>query len=585
VVLLATFCFPYSFNLFIDQRVYMQSLQDYTLRSVFNHSTEMFRDKPALSFVDGETYSYGSLKKQVDEVSAFLHERGVYPGDRVAILGENSPHWGIAYFSITTMGAIAVPVLPDFHESEIHHIIRHSGAKVLFVSERYYHKVEDFNLEKLNTVILLENFSIINPDLTKDRLSALLEDGSRELTRIKHLALKFVGMVPDTVREDDIAAIIYTSGTMGNSKGVMLPHKNLVKNALATLDMVPVKDTDRFLSILPLAHVYEGTLGLIAPIVAGASVHYIAKPPTAAVLLPALEQVKPTAMLSVPLIIEKMFKMRIRPKIQEKKIVRMLYKFPAGRKKIHKAAGKKLLETFGGELHLFCIGGASIAPEVELFMREAGFPYAIGYGLTETSPLVTGTYTDKTRYRSAGKPLNGVDLRIDNPDPKTGEGEILVRSDMVMKGYYKNDEATKEVITEDGWFRTGDLGYMDNDNYLYIKGRLKNVILGPSGENIYPESIESVINRSEIVLESLVFQQNGKLAARIHLNYELLDEEFTERNMSERDVRAEINKRLEEIKKYVNENVSSFSRLSKVIEQPEPFEKTPTQKIKRYLYT
>jgi long-chain acyl-CoA synthetase len=564
---------------------HMNSLQENTLLHVLNRSTELYGDKPALSFVNGISYSYAEIKQQIDEISTFLHERGVFPGDRVAILGENSPHWGIAYFSVTTMDAVAVPVLPDFHQSEIHHIIRHSGAKVLFVSEKLYHKVEDFHLEKLNTVILLDNFSIVNPDITKARLSALLEEGGRELTRIKHLALQFVGIEPDTVQEDDLAAIIYTSGTMGHSKGVKLTHKNLVKNALATLDMVPINDKDRFLSILPLAHVYEGTLGLIAPIVAGASVHYIAKPPTAAVLLPALNQVKPTVMLSVPLIIEKMFKMRILPKIHEKKIVRALYKIPVVRKKIHKAAGKKLMETFGGELHLFCIGGASIAPEVEIFMREARFPYAIGYGLTETSPLVTGTYTDRTRYRSAGKPLNGVEVKIDNPDPKTGEGEVLVRSDMVMKGYYNNEEATREVMTDDGWFHTGDLGYIDNENYLYIKGRLKNVILGPSGENIYPEGIEAMINRFDIVLESLVFQQNNELVARIHLNYELLDEEFIGLKLSEHGIREEINKRLEEIKKGVNENVSSFSRLSKVIEQPEPFEKTPTQKIKRYLYS
>jgi long-chain acyl-CoA synthetase len=563
----------------------MIAIQDHTLLAVLNRSAELFGDTPALSFVDGDTYTYTELKKQVDEISAFLHEKAIFPGDRVAILGENSPHWGVAYFSVTTMGAVAVPILPDFHQSEIHHIIRHSGAKVLFVSERLYHKVEEFHLESLTTVILLDNFSIVNPNITKAKLTTLLEEGSRELTKIKNLALQFVGMVPESVKADDIASIIYTSGTMGNSKGVMLTHKNLILNALATLRMVPVKQEDRFLSILPLAHVYEGTLGLIAPVLAGASVYYISKPPTATVLLPALERVKPTVMLSVPLIIEKMFKLRILPKIQGKKIVRSLYKIPTVRKKIHKAAGKKLLETFGGQLHLFCIGGASIAPEVELFMREAGFPYAIGYGLTETSPLVTGTYTDATRFRSAGKPLDGVEVKIDKPDPKTGEGEILVRGDMVMKGYYSNDEATKAVLSDNGWFRTGDLGYVDRDTYLFIKGRLKNVILGPSGENIYPEGIEAVINRSDIVLESLVYQQNGKLVARIHLNYEQLDQEFSEQKLSEHQVREKINGLLDDILREVNANVSSFSRLSKVIEQTEPFEKTPTQKIKRYLYT
>jgi long-chain acyl-CoA synthetase len=563
----------------------MISIQDKTLLAVLNRSAELFGDKLALAFVNGHTYTYTDFIKQVSEISAFLHEKAVYPGDRVAILGENSPHWGIAYFSVTTMGAVAVPILPDFHQSEIQHIIRHSGAKALFVSERLYHKVEDFHLDSLTTVILLDNFSIVNPNLTKAKLTMLLEEGSRELTKIKNLALQFVGRVPESVKADDIASIIYTSGTMGSSKGVMLTHKNLILNALATLKMVPVRQEDRFLSILPLAHVYEGTLGLIAPVLAGASVYYLSKPPTATVLIPALEQVKPTVMLSVPLIIEKMFKLRILPKIQGKKIVRSLYKIPTIRKKIHKAAGKKLLETFGGQLHLFCIGGASIAPEVELFMREAGFPYAIGYGLTETSPLVTGTYTDATRFRSAGLPLDGVEVKIDKPDTKTGEGEILVRGDMVMKGYYNNDEATKAVLSDDGWFRTGDLGYLDRDNYLYIKGRLKNVILGPSGENIYPEGIEAVINRSDIVLESLVYQQNGKLVARIHLNYEQLDQEFSEQKLSEHQIREKINGLLEDILSEVNASVSSFSRLSKVIEQTEQFEKTPTQKIKRYLYT
>lgn len=246
-------------------------------------------------------------------------------------------------------------------------------------------------------------------------------------------------------------------------------------------------------------------------------------------------------------------------------------------------AGKKLLAIFGGALKTFCIGGAALSSEVEKFLREAGFPYAVGYGLTETSSLVAGTNARRTRFRSTGQAIPGVEIKIDQPDPKTGEGEILVRGDNVMLGYYHDSERTAEAFSE-GWFRTGDLGNLGDDRYLYINGRLKNVIIGPSGENIYPEAIESIVNRSEIVLESLVFQDEGSLAARIHLDYEKLDLEFTEKHLSETQIQEHIETLLEDVRKQVNEQVSTFSRLSKVIEQTEPFEKTPTQKIKRYLY-
>jgi long-chain acyl-CoA synthetase len=365
----------------------------------------------------------------------------------------------------------------------------------------------------------------------------------------------------------------------------MLSHKNLVSDAIATAEIVSVKDEDRMLSILPLAHVYECTLGFILPIMKGASVYYLRKPPTAAIMVPALAAVKPTIMLSVPLIIEKMYKSRIAPEINKKKIVRLLYRFPLLRKRINKMAGKKLLAIFGGELKVFCIGGAALSSEVEKFLREADFPYAVGYGLTETSSLIAGTNQKRTRFRSTGQAIPGVEIKIDHADAKTGEGEILVRGDIVMQGYYHDPERTAEAFSAGGWFRTGDLGVIGADRYLYINGRLKNVIVGPSGENIYLEAIESIVNRSDIVLESLVFQDQGSLAARIHLDYEKLDLEFTEKHLSEMQIQDHIKTILEDVRKQVNEQVSSFSRLGKVIEQTEPFEKTPTQKIKRYLYT
>jgi long-chain acyl-CoA synthetase len=555
-----------------------------TLKLMLEESSIKYGEKAAVSFVDSEPISFSSYKKQVDQLVNFLKSRGVVLGDRVAILSENSPNWGIAYFAITSMGAIAVPILTEFHTSEIHHILQHCEAKAIFVSERLYPKIEELNAPSAKDLILIDNFSLIEPNTPKDILKDLIADGSKGLEKIKNLVLKFSGIVSDEVKEDDVASIIYTSGTTGHSKGVMLTHKNIIFDALATLKFVRFGVDDRSISLLPLAHVYECTLGLVIPIMGGATVYYLRKPPTAAVLLPALSSVKPTLILSVPLIIEKMYKARILPEIQKKKVVKLAYKVPSLRKKINRVAGKKLLKTFGGKLELFCIGGAALSSDVEMFLKEAGFPYAIGYGLTETSPLIAGTNQYKPKLLSTGPAVPGIELKIENPDPKTGEGEILVRGDVVMKGYYKDPEKTSEVIDKEGWFHTGDLGCFDKDNYLYIKGRVKNMILGPSGENLYPEIIESVVNRSQYVLESLVCKKENQLVSLVFLNYEKIDEDFQTSKKSQSEQKEIVISILKLIKEEVNNNVSSFSKLSKVIEQTEPFEKTPTQKIKRYLY-
>ncbi|MCX6120092.1 MAG: AMP-binding protein [Ignavibacteriales bacterium] len=558
--------------------------QYFTLQHMIEESCQKNSSNIALSYTDEEPIRYSDLKRQIDHLSGFLRNQGVTQGDRVAILGENSPQWGIAYFAITTMGAVVVPILPDFNTSEIHHILGHSGSKVIFISERYFYKIEDLDFTEFNSVILLNDFSIINPEMSKATLRQLISDGSKELRKIKNLVLGLAGFIQKEIKEDDIASIIYTSGTTGNSKGVMLTHKNIVWNAFAASKIPDFTADDRMLSVLPLAHVYECTLGLVLPIMCGSSVYYIKKPPTAAVLLPALEMVKPTAMLTVPLIIEKMYKTRIVPEIKRRLLVRLVYKFPVVRKHIHKIAGNKLKETFGGAMRFFGVGGAALAPEVERFLRDAEFPYAIGYGLTETSPLIAGANAENTRYRSTGPIVPGLEVRIENQDSKTGIGEIAVRGPSIMKGYYRDPGLTAEVVSPDGWFHTGDLGSFDKNGFLYINGRLKNIILGPSGENIYPEVIESVINRLDIILESLVYQDEGQLVARVYLDYEKLDVEFSDIGLTESQARERIKQLCEDIKKQVNEQVSSFSRLARVIEQTAPFEKTPTQKIKRYLY-
>jgi long-chain acyl-CoA synthetase len=328
----------------------------------------------------------------------------------------------------------------------------------------------------------------------------------------------------------------------------------------------------------------ESTLGLVIPFIGGASVTYLDKPPTAAVLLPALSIVRPTIMLAVPLIMEKIFRLKILPEINKKSIVRGLYKLPAIRKKLHKIAGKKLFRTFGGQLKMFCIGGASLAADVERFLKEGEFPYAIGYGLTETSPLVTGTNPALVRLRSAGKVIPNVQIKIDNPDPKTGEGEVLVKGPNVMKGYYKDPDKTKEVFDDEGWFKTGDLAVVDKDGYLFIKGRSKNVIIGSNGKNIYPEEIESIINEFPFVLESLVIEREDGLIAKIYLNHDQIDEAFKIQKLNESQAREIINKILADLLIKINDRVNTFSKVNKIIEQREPFEKTPTQKIKRYLY-
>jgi long-chain acyl-CoA synthetase len=562
----------------------MDNLESLTLRSVLLRSAADFADRPALSAVDGPILTYASFNTYVQTVTHLLRDRGIVTGDRVALLSENRPQWGIAFFAITTMGAVAVPILPDFQATEIHHILAHSECKAIFVSKKLYGKLEGIELRQLPSVILLEDFTLVPPRTAKDKLIDLLEEGGREFARLKERALKFVGKIPETVEENDLASIVYTSGTTGHSKGVMLTHKNIVSDALATKCIVSIGPEDRMLSILPLAHMYECTLGLVTPVLSGTAVYYLDKPPSAAVLVPAMERVKPTIMLSVPLVIEKMFKTRILPKLTGTVFTRSLYQLPFIRKRLHGIAGRKLLKTFGGALKLFCIGGAPLAPEVELFLQEAKFPYAIGYGLTETSPLVAGTGPECTKRHSTGPPLPGTDIRIDSPDPSTGEGEILVKGPTVMKGYYKDPTRTDQVMTHDGWFRTGDLGVFDKEGYLYIKGRLKNMILGSNGKNIYPEEVESVINESEIVLESLVYQQNNQIAARVHLNYEVLDRDFVKDHLTESQVRERVGSLLESLRRQVNTRLSSFSRIHKLIEQREPFEKTPTQKIKRHLY-
>lgn len=541
----------------------MRRLENLTIPAMLQASFRDFADQQSLIFVGEENMTYTQLELEIKRVIIKLQSIGIEKGDKIAILSLNMPQWGIAFFATTMMGAVAVPILPDFHSNEIKNILEHADVSAIFVSETLRTKLEQISGL---SVIQIEDFEINH-----------LAKGE------KPVAIQSVEYAE--VRENDLCSIIYTSGTTGKSKGVMLSHKNIVWTAQQSFIIQNIFPGDRFLSVLPLSHTFENTLGLILPIKYGATVYYLRKPPVASVLLAALQQVKPTVMLVVPLIIEKIYKSKILPEVNKKFITKTLYKTSFGRKLIHKSASKKLLSTFGGELKFFGVGGAKLDNNVERFLMEGGFPLAIGYGMTESAPLLAGAGVGKTRYLSTGHPMEGVKVRIDKADTKTGLGEIQAKGENVMLGYYKEPEITKNTFTDDGWLKTGDLGCFDKDGNLYIKGRIKNMIVGASGENIYPEEIESLINRMEYVLESLVIEKKGKLVALVHLNMEELEKKY--QNIKSEAVsylNDKTDEILKEIQTKVNVELNKFSQIQRVVLQPIPFEKTPTQKIKRFLY-
>ncbi len=549
-----------------------EGIKNFTLPALLDRSIDLYANNDAFSKVSQKAMTYKDFNEKVKAMVQTLQNNGIKRGDKVILLSENMPNWGVAYFSVTYFGAVVVPVLPDFHVEDVHHIIRHSEAKAVFVSDKHKSTIEDFDTHDFKCTIKVDDLSLID-ELSNKSYSAKIVD---KITPFKN----------EEVKEDDMAALIYTSGTTGHSKGVMLSHKNLVTNTMSAYKNINIKEYDVFLSILPLAHTLECTVGLLVPILHGSSVVYIDKVPTPSVLLKAFSIVKPTMMLSVPLIIEKIYKSKVLPKFTSSFIMRSIYSISFFRKLLNRIAGKKLLETFGGKLRFFGIGGAGISPFVEQFLIDAKFPYIIGYGLTETSPLIAGSRLGETiKISSTGLAMVGVEIKIRDKDKESGEGEIIVKSPSVMMGYYKDEKQTAEVM-DDGWFFTGDLGYIDEDGYLFISGRSKNVIIGSGGENIYPEQIEARINQNELVLDSLVMQRDDdKLIAKIHLDYAIIDKMFKGDYKTDEEIRNDISSLLENMRVEVNSKISSFSRMVKFVEQIEPFVKTPTKKIKRYLYT
>ncbi|MDR0415586.1 MAG: AMP-binding protein [Prevotellaceae bacterium] len=531
-----------------------------TLQQMLQQSIKRFSNRQCFSFVDGEPVTYAMLGEKTGEVQRLLASYSIKPGDKVALWGHNMPNWGITYMAITAMGAVVVPLLPDFSKVEIENVINHSDSKAVFVSKRLRPKLDELHIPNVSTRIMLDSLSVYSSVSAPE--NTLPTDY--------------------TVKQGDLASIIYTSGTTGKNKGVMLTHHNLISQVQMVCDLQPVEKDDVFLSILPLSHTYENSLGLLTPLLRGASVYYLDKAPTPSVLLPAVEKIRPTYMLTVPMIMEKIFRGKILPQLKATALTRCLYTIPPLRKLMHRKAADKLYQTFGGRLKFFGIGGAKLDPVVEKFLIEGKvFPYAIGYGLTETAPLIAGATPSNVKHQSTGPVLNGVTVKINRLSKKTGEGEIWVKGPNVMQGYYKDQALTSEVFSNDGWFKTGDLGTFDSKGNLYIKGRLKNMILGASGENIYPEEIESVINNFRYVLDSLVVEQKGRLVAMVRFNPEELEQKLHGLRM---EAEHYVEQLKAELKAYVNSQVSRFSQISAVVALPSDFEKTSTLKIKRYLY-
>ncbi|MBQ8573479.1 MAG: AMP-binding protein [Bacteroidales bacterium] len=529
-----------------------------TLAKLYEYATTVYSKKQYTQWYDTKEggYTYNSFKGKCDSLSKKLTQYGIGAGDKVAILSQSMPNWSVAFFSIVPFGRIAIPILPDSSVNEVTNILEHSESKVIFVSQKLASKVSKECRDRMTLVIDIDTFEVLQSDDEKFTC-----DGRTSIPT-----------------PDDIATIIYTSGTTGSAKGVVLSHRNLASNVITCYHSCKRTEKDRWLSVLPMAHTLEMTLCMLYPMYCGATVYYLPKPPVASLLMKALKMVKPTTMLTVPLIIEKVYKGSVLPTIQKSRTLTWMNKNMNGL--MCRIIGMKLKATFGGHMSFYGIGGAKLDPEVESFLLKAKFPYAIGYGLTETSPLLGYSMHNWRTVGSFGYPVYNVKLKLHNVNPETGEGEIIAKGPNVMLGYYKDPARTKSVFTEDGWFRTSDIAVQDEKGRFSIKGRNNNMILGPSGENIYPEEIENVINNVEGVSESIVVERDGKLVALVQPdeNYIQWDKE------SEDKLYEKLDAWKAKLLKITNKNVSKASQVSSVEVMKEPFEKTATQKIRRFKY-
>jgi len=531
-------------------------------------------DDACYSDYQGDTLTYGDVANRICQLHYIFQEAGLEKGDKIAVIGRNSANWAVTYFAAVTYGAVIVPILPDFTSAEIHHIVGHSDSALLFVSDPIYDKLDEDVMKELKGIFRLEDFSLRHhnikqlPDIVAAAPTGYVERFRAILSRTD---LKF-----DPVPGTDMASIVYTSGTTGFSKGVMLNHHSLIVNARYYISSLDLTKNRRMVSFLPLAHCYGCAFDLIAPSIGGGHVTFISKVPTPKVLLEAFARVKPVVVLSVPLIIEKIYRNRIKPQL-DKPALQAAMKVPGLNRIIFNKVRKTIVEVFGGEFQEIVIGGAAFNKEADAFFRKINFDLANGYGMTECGPLISySVVADDPPLGSVGKVIPYLECKIDITDPANNIGEVLVRGENVMLGYYKDTEATREAIDDDGWLHTGDLGRMDENGFLFLTGRSKNMILSPTGQNVYPEEIEAKLNDMPYVMESLVMDCNHNICALIYPDVDKADKDQIGEQKLEEIMEAN--------RQALNNEVPKYATISRVKLMFSEFEKTPTKKIKRRLY-
>lgn len=530
-------------------------------------------DRDALTDYKGITLQYKDVARKIAKFHIVLESAGIRPGDKIAVCGRNSAHWAVTFLATITYGAVIVPILHEFKADNIHNIVNHSEAKLLFVGDQAWENLNENVMPLLEGIALLNDFSILvsrNEKLTYafEHRNAIYGQRYPKNFRPEHICYR-------KDKPEELAIINYTSGTTGYSKGVMLPYRSIWSNVAYCFEMLPVKPGDHIVSMLPMGHVFGMVYDFLYGFSAGAHIYFLTRMPSPKIIAQSFSEIRPRVISCVPLIVEKIIKKDILPKV-DSKIGKLLLKVPIVNDKIKALARQAAMEIFGGNFDEIIVGGAPFNAEVEAFLQKIGFPYTIAYGMTECGPIICSSRWDTLKLASCGKAATRMDVKIDSPDPKTHVGEIICKGENMMLGYYKNPEATAQIIDVHGWLHTGDLGTMDEDGYVTVRGRSKNLLLTSSGQNIYPEEIESKLNNMPYVSESIIVLQHEKLVALIYPDF---DDAFAHGLQQ-----ADVQKVMEQNRVELNQQLPNYSQISKIKIHFEEFEKTAKKSIKRFMY-
>ena len=529
-------------------------------------------DRPALSNYQGATLKYSDVARRLAKLQIAFEQCGLQKGDKVAICSRNQAHWGVSFLAAMTYGAVPVPILHEFKPGNIHHLVNHSEAKVLFVDEVIWEGLSADEMPDLQVVVQINTFKFLYAccDEFWQVREHLNESFGHKYP--DHFGPEDLDFYEDTA--DELAMINYTSGTSGFSKGVMIPYRSLFSNIqFARVAEPQMTNESEVVAMLPSAHMYGMMFEFLFEMALGAHVHFLTRVPSPKIIMKAFSEIHPHIIIAVPLIIEKIYKSKLKPIIDKNKI---FFRIPGVDRMLQRRFRDELMNSFGGRFEEVILGGAAFNPEVENFFFKIGFPYTVGYGMTECAPIICYAHWDKVKLGSCGQIVPNMEIRIDSPDPQRIPGEVQVRGANVFLGYYKNEDATKQTFTEDGWFRTGDMGILDREGFLFLRGRSKCMILGPSGQNIYPEELEAVINNVNYVVDSLVIEDGGGLTALVYPDYHQGELD----GMHRKDLEARILGYLPEI----NKEIPNYAQIKKIEFMPEDFERTPKRSIKRYLY-